>query len=542
MAIGDNLIVAIASATAVYLSALPAPPSLRITRNLDVVDAEDRQLLAIQRRIVELSEMNRKRVELARQSAESSCLQSAEHRRSSLSPSTFENELSGSQSSLLNDSALDSASITDGSINPTLLRALAISDDENSDDDDDLETPMDHPQTISSFQHPSTGAISSTSAAVVVVQIDDDTDEDLIAVLLDPQHPDSFQMFNSENIRVQSLLPLTPTIDPRFTQQTINLVKEGTISVLSHHPNRQLSAIIRELYDELRLHLLHFKQCVVMGIRYDIQLQKDSALHIRLLALVIGIQNISTFAPTTTPTSIAPSDESKLAPPHQQHVDDLFLSPNDAQDSLGVTPTPLQFEGTTTAPTTAIPSHSSVNTSKSSHSLFVTSKLDQDGNENAKGGDTVARDTAAPSIVISPLSTVPGFTVTAVVGRLNLHFIKEEQNLHHAHGHHYSDTSHYYNSDVILEDGLGSFIHQFLVEVQAIARAYTIAMGGNALLAFNIDYCSFKEPLKNQAYGLLSLSGDIVELKADGETADLIPSAPSSIDLDSLYSILWPCE
>jgi hypothetical protein len=43
LAIGDALIVAVATGTAFYLTSLPTPPALRIARNLQVVDEEDKQ-------------------------------------------------------------------------------------------------------------------------------------------------------------------------------------------------------------------------------------------------------------------------------------------------------------------------------------------------------------------------------------------------------------------------------------------------------------------------------------------------------------------
>lgn len=79
--VGEDLIVALASvhtirtlnhnplkanvvlqATAASLAALPTPPPLRISRNIGVEDAEDRELLEMQRRIVELSNENCKRM------------------------------------------------------------------------------------------------------------------------------------------------------------------------------------------------------------------------------------------------------------------------------------------------------------------------------------------------------------------------------------------------------------------------------------------------------------------------------------------------
>jgi hypothetical protein len=55
----------VATGTAMYVRGLPAPPSLKVFRNLDVLDEEDKQLLEIQRKITQQSENNRKLIETA---------------------------------------------------------------------------------------------------------------------------------------------------------------------------------------------------------------------------------------------------------------------------------------------------------------------------------------------------------------------------------------------------------------------------------------------------------------------------------------------
>ncbi len=55
LAISESLIVGVASATAVFLPGLPAPPMLHINRNLD---SSDKSLLDVQHRIEELSKQN----------------------------------------------------------------------------------------------------------------------------------------------------------------------------------------------------------------------------------------------------------------------------------------------------------------------------------------------------------------------------------------------------------------------------------------------------------------------------------------------------
>jgi hypothetical protein len=58
LCINQEQMVAIATGTAAFLPALPAPKVLHITRNMDVLDMHDKQSFSIQQRIMELSKSN----------------------------------------------------------------------------------------------------------------------------------------------------------------------------------------------------------------------------------------------------------------------------------------------------------------------------------------------------------------------------------------------------------------------------------------------------------------------------------------------------
>ena len=94
-----------------------------------------------------------------------------------------------------------------------------------------------------------------------------------------------------------------------------------------------------------------------------------------------------------------------------------------------------------------------------------------------------------PSVLLSALEYVPGVRIKRYLGRLNIHLIKESTTLRE-------------------QGGLGSFFYTFLLQAQAIARAHVGALGGNALISFRMKRDS--GGLKNQAYNLISLSGDAV--------------------------------
>ncbi|XP_045069542.1 C2 domain-containing protein 5-like isoform X2 [Coregonus clupeaformis] len=61
------------------------------------------------------------------------------------------------------------------------------------------------------------------------------------------------------------------------------------------------------------------------------------------------------------------------------------------------------------------------------------------------------------------------------------------------------------------EGGVSGFLHSFIAEVFAMVRAHVAALGGNALVSYSMKECVFMEnPNKNQAQCLINVSGDAV--------------------------------
>ncbi|KAG0266778.1 hypothetical protein DFQ27_009447 [Actinomortierella ambigua] len=256
--VGDALIVAVASGTAMYLSALPTPPALRISRNLDVIDEEDKNLLDMQRRIMELSEQNRANIEAARARE-----------------------------------ADDGAQVEVGSIvipGEGINPLQALMDDSSSDSSSDSEDEQER----GNYQ------------TNVVVQIDDDADEDLLAVLLDPIFTDGFYLCSTETMPNHPyFVPTDPMIPDNA--HLITTVKQGHISVISHHPSRQLMALFRTIYEDLRFRLSYFTECVLAGITYSIQLPRSNEVQIQLTAVALGRQRPAELnGPLAIPATLSP--------------------------------------------------------------------------------------------------------------------------------------------------------------------------------------------------------------------------------------------
>ncbi|RKP23918.1 hypothetical protein SYNPS1DRAFT_23997, partial [Syncephalis pseudoplumigaleata] len=199
LAIGDSLIVAVATGMAYYLTALPTPPALRIARNLEVLDEEDR-----------------------------------------------------------------------------------------NEDELDAEARRRH----------------------AVVHIDDDTDEDLLAVLLDPEFGDHF--------RLSCELARPPTQRPHQMVQLVHVVKQSAITSMDHHPNRQFSNIIRQLYEELRVRLQMLEPCLLSGIQLIVQLPRAYEVQVQLIASVL--QPIDVPALHRAPSFHAEPIDPPPPPPPMSHA------------------------------------------------------------------------------------------------------------------------------------------------------------------------------------------------------------------------------
>jgi len=99
-------------------------------------------------------------------------------------------------------------------------------------------------------------------------------------------------------------------------------------------------------------------------------------------------------------------------------------------------------------------------------------------------------------VELTPLSFLPGMHMERYFGHVHIHFIKE-------------------SFEVREDGGLGSFTHVFLTEANAIARSHVAALGGNALVGYRIEtFIIVEDSAKDQAYSLISISGDAYRVKA----------------------------
>ncbi|XP_041693518.1 C2 domain-containing protein 5 isoform X12 [Coregonus clupeaformis] len=113
----------------------------------------------------------------------------------------------------------------------------------------------------------------------------------------------------------------------------------------------------------------------------------------------------------------------------------------------------------------------------------------------------------APVIVVkmTPLSFLPRTRIIKYLGIINMFFIRETTSLRE-------------------EGGVSGFLHSFIAEVFAMVRAHVAALGGNAVVSYSMKECVFMEnPNKNQAQCLINVSGDAVVFVRESDQEAIPP-------------------
>ncbi|KAJ1910193.1 hypothetical protein IWQ60_010786, partial [Tieghemiomyces parasiticus] len=302
LAIGEEWIVALATGTAFYVAALPTPPPLRISRNIDVVDEEDRRFLAIQGKITALSAANRERLDAAFRA------QMLMSRRRSVPPPQpprrrpSRRDRQGDRRRRRHRSRADTGEVNHGG------------DGNGSGGSGSDESDTSRVRTTSTVTKPRID---------LAVQIDDDEDEDLMAALLDVQFPPSFQLLNTgftTCFRPRAVQPLTSDADgdstlaasnstsPRIPAnlaevvaaahghlgsdglavQNVTLFERFALPADTRHPSRKLASVFSRLHEALyyRFHR-GAAWAIVAGVQYALDIGDDNQVRVLLHATAL---------------------------------------------------------------------------------------------------------------------------------------------------------------------------------------------------------------------------------------------------------------
>ncbi|KAI9988561.1 hypothetical protein PInf_021998 [Phytophthora infestans] len=518
--IGGSLIVGVITGTGLYLPALPPPPTLHIERNIDVKDEEDRRLVQLQAQIEELSTFNKDRLH-----RDQICIVQPEYEyyiggrsarnqlQASTSLSDQDDDIAKGSKRLFQHTQSRSRRARRRQVaqpSPDDGQTLNAATVEASDGDTTPPAPASQTsfdndsKTLSSSSESSSESEEeafvdgfSDSKETFVLEIDDETDEDLMSVLLEQELPEGIYMCNTDRLPGD----FTPGENVHLIV-SMKRVEWDEDRMRDTRLNELLSVVFKELFASLLFKVRLYAPCAICGLKTRVAVASETMLEVVLSGMAVLEKN---------------------------WVDPLESLLNNAATSLDMEETHADSSDIT-ASTAAV--HDIPLSGKSSPSkLHIHMPRTRSFSHNRLNNPMMPGTTAAiPApygrewIELTPLGYIPGAHVTRYLGRVTLHFIKESWTVRES-------------------GGLGAFYHLFLSEAIAIVRAHVRSLGGNAMLTFRLVPIESSQLYRNQVYNMISITGDVVMIEREVDNNIAYPpnmwssKASHASEMDKLSSL-----
>lgn len=468
--VGEEIICATATSTAVYCPALPPPPILKISRNIEVRDAEDEHLVRLQKRLMNLSEDNYNLVQaqvklwIAKFNLERRARKQKETRRREILNRRISSL--GHHEFVDKDVELSAIQDIDSESRKVSLKDLSHSDSSATESSSDSEADM-----------------KNDDREFLVMQIDDETDERTLNDLIDPMPPQDCLLINTE---------LPPMKDDRIFSniQLVSVLKRARLKIPNgnhdeNDMNEVISEVFHDIYSSLCFSLRNMYPCCLAGLQTHISIPHDNNVEILVTAMALNLKR-------KRPMDVLYHSSTPLLLPQLVLRRDTDLKALSNESNLVLEP-----EQNMISPDRNVFSDVSINPFE----------VDLEANKNSvfpNGRDDplwLLKD-----VEVTSLSYIPGKKVVKYLGRIHLTLIRES----------------FYSRDKDKGEDLmgkargggkfGEFSHLFLNEAMSIARAHVASRGGNALLGFQLNRFSFKESKNQQYYGILELCGEAIKV------------------------------
>jgi hypothetical protein len=390
--------------------------------------------------------------------------------------------------------------------------------------------------------------------APFVLEIDDETDEDIMSVLLDQQLPAGVTLCASQHMPDFGTGTGGKRSEIANAQTVIAMLRvKWNSSGRSFRNNQFFSNLFQDLYTKLCLSLVMLAPVVINGLQTQVNLTPDGMIELICAGKVVieRRRQLTSADVNSTPKnnshknsdsedsvdaemqarSKVELDQRKLQAAIDKGVTKLFVrehqvgrrqvtviidSPQSDMKQIGLGPSPLSRHthssptDATGAPTTSVaaalrqshltPIPRGVNVPFANDILNHLPPLPMLGRDNnASDAATLEFVTSSNSatndsacVELTPLHQVTGGVIREYLGTISLHFIRESR------------------GD---QDGEAAQFHRFVTECNAIARAHVSSLGGNALISYRaVPAESGGRVYKSQVYNVLSLSGCAVRV------------------------------
>ncbi|XP_053356268.1 C2 domain-containing protein 5 isoform X7 [Clarias gariepinus] len=436
ISVGENMLLGLASATGVYLTALPSPGGIQITGKTPSDITYEQHLSNMQKKKNDTIAKNKDLYEI--------------------NPPEFVEELIGSP-------------IPEPRQRSRLFRSHSESSDEVSELD-----------------------LSHGKKDAFVLEIDDtDAFEDIHSLLTDAPTPPGFYSCNTEVM--PGIYNWTSSLQ-MFT--SVRVFRLSSMNLTNQSLNKIFSDLCENLLKSLYFKLRSMVPCCLCHVNFTVAVPEDELIQVAVTAVAMSIDKDQTLengrqSGEKTLIKVTENEEQLQFP--------LELPAESSSSSSSSNP-PSSAKGLTEV-SGSLPSARVSSLEKSSPLPEGRSRSLRSSRSYPGGSVSVVK--------MTPLSFIPGTKIIKYLGIINMFFIRETTSLRE-------------------EGGVSGFLHSFIAEVFAMVRAHVAALGGNAVVSYNMKECVFMEnPNKNQAQCLINVSGDAVIFVRESEL-EATPSQPQT--------------
>ncbi|KAL7878526.1 hypothetical protein AOLI_G00095000 [Acnodon oligacanthus] len=456
ISVGENMLLGLASATGVYLTALPSPGGIQIAGKTPSDITYEQHISNMQKKINDTIAKNKELYEI--------------------NPPDLVEEVIGSP-------------IPEPRQRSRLFRSHSESSDEVSELD-----------------------LSHGKKDAFVLEIDDtDAVEDIHSLLTDAPTPPGFYSCNTEIMpgiyNWTSALQMFTSVRV-FRLSNVNLTNQGLNKVF----NDLCENLLKSLYFKLR----SMVPCCLCHVNFTVAVPEDELIQVAVTAVAMS------FDKDQTQENGRQSIDKNLMKAITENEDQLQFplelsaesSSNPLSSAKGLSevsgPLPSARDRCSSwIEQLRLKAHTIRRGSiKTMSSLEKASPLPEGRSRSLRSNRSYA-GSSVTVVKMTPLSFIPGTKIIKYLGIINMFFIRETTSLRE-------------------EGGVSGFLHSFIAEVFAMVRAHVAALGGNAVVSYNMKECVFMEnPNKNQAQCLINVSGDAVIFVRESEL-EATPPQPHS--------------
>ncbi|XP_035859622.1 C2 domain-containing protein 5 isoform X12 [Sander lucioperca] len=462
ISVGENMLLGLASATGVYLTALPAPGGIQIAGKTPGDLSNEHHILTIQKRINDTIAKNKELYQIN------------PPKLFALDPEVF----CGINMELTEE--VVGSPIPEPRQRSRLFRSHSESSDELSELD-----------------------LSHGKKDAFVLEIDDtDAVEDIHSLLTDAPTPTGFYSCNTEIM--PGIYSWTSGVQ-MFTSVRVFRLSNANLT------NQGLNKIFTDLCENL-LKSFYFKlrsmiPCCLCQLNFAVAVPEEELIQVAVTAVAMTFdKDQAQEKPADKSTTKGGSEtEEQLQFPMELCADASSANTQPSSKISGVpesTNVSSRDRCSTWLELLRLKAHTirrgSVKTSRRTQSLaHSVSSLEHcsplpEGRSRSLRSNRSFRGSPVTVVKMTPLSFLPGTRIIKYLGIINMFFIRETTSLRE-------------------EGGVSGFLHTFIAEVFAMVRAHVAALGGNAVVSYSMKECMLMEnPNKNQAQCLINVSGDAV--------------------------------